>query len=310
MTKLPLQQQLFMLMLYFPAALFWIVLTALLLSGGWFWHWSFAPLAMLLALGLEQRQAPPPWTFMRLCVLGPALCVVGVVALQRLLGASGPLPQWILLPVVLMLLAIWVIQAWRALRRDRADGPHARLQRLGTGLGHLARLGQGALVVYALLFLLLLHAAAGGAAGSSEKFADLAAATLNPAAAQSTLSWAAALLQAGHGWVVGVALGAVYAVQLWTLQRLHALGQSLLRSEPMSEDVAARFRAMAQGILAFVLVDALLPGLLAWPLLDTFYPRFSMTGLFLGGCAVVCLHAIAILIEDAARIAAENRAFV
>lgn len=311
MVKLPLQHQLFMLTMYYPAALFWIVLTALLVNGGWYWHWSFAPVAMLLALALGLRGALLArfWAF-EVGVIGPCICVCGVLMLQQLLGASAPLPSWILLPSLLLILALSGNLAWQALRRDRAGGPNARVRRLGSGLRDLARLGQAALVVYALLFLLLLYGAAGGPGGNAEVFTNFAGVTLSPAAAQSTLSWAAALLHAGHGWVVGVALGAVYAVQLWTLQRLHALGQSLLRSEPMSEDVAARFRAMAQGILAFVLVDALLPGLLAWPLLDTFYPRFSMNGVFLGGCAVVCLHAIAILIEEASRIATENRAFV
>lgn len=310
MTKLPIQQQLSMLMMYYMAAVFWIVLTALLLNGDWFWHWSFAPLAMLLALVLGQRgEHLAPWAF-EVGVIGPALCVATVVPLQLLLGVSDPLPQWSLLPVFLMLLAAWGNRAWQALRRDHAGGPNARLQRLGAGLRDLARLGQAALVLYALWFLVLLYAAAAGRDGTADKFAYLAGVTLEPAAAQSTLSWAVALLQAGHGWVVGVALGAVYAVQLWTLQRLHALGISLLRAEPLSQDVAARFRAMAHAILAFVLVDALLPGLLAWPLLDTLYLRFGMTGLFVGGCAVVCLHAIAILIEEGSRMATENRAFV
>lgn len=316
MIKTTVQDKLFvLLMLCYPAALFWIMVPALLVNRQWFWHWSFAPLAMVLAtaimwrLFLREAQRAPALILLQIGVFGPGICVTLVFVLEQFLGAQQPLPNWLLVPQFLLLLALLGTRAWKTLRRDAA-GSQARLRRLGTGLGHLARLGQGTLVIYALLFLLLLHGAAKGSASSIDTFYSLAGATLDVGAAQSTLAWAAGLLRIGHGWVVSVALGAVYAVQLWTLQQLHALGQSLLRSEPLSDEVAARFRTMAHAILAFVLADALLPGLLGWPLLEVPYLRFSMAAVFAGGCAVVCLYAIAILIEEGSRLANENRAFV
>jgi hypothetical protein len=311
-TRVSIQQHLFMLMLNYLAALFWLVLAGSTVSGHWFWHWSLAPVAMLLAAALTAGVArhAPSVSFVKIVMAGPAICTAAMWLLQQVLGSESVLPNWASSPLVLWFLALLGHQGWQALRRDQAAGPQARLQRLGQGLCHLARLGQAALLIYALLFLVLLYSAAAGTKGSDDRFAVLAGTTLDPGTVRTTLDWAMALLHSGHGWVVSVAMGAVFAVQLWTLQQLHALGQSLLRSEPLSNEVAAHLRIMAHGMLAFVLVDALLPGLLAWPLLDTLHLRFSMAAAFLGSCGVIGLYAMAILIEEGARAAAENRAFV
>ncbi|MGE4070655.1 MAG: hypothetical protein AB7E72_05715 [Lysobacterales bacterium] len=312
MVKLPIQHQLFMLTMYYPAALFWLVLFGSAVSGHGFWHWSLVPVAMLIALAVTSgsAQRTPSWTFLKIGVIGPAICMSAVWMLQLILGTEGVLPNRSSQPLALVLLGLFASLSWQALRRDQSAGPEARLQRLGRGLSHLARLGQAALMIYALLFLLLLYAAAAGTTGSADKFAALAGATLAPDPVRTTLNWAIALLHAGHGWVVSIAMGSVFAVQLWTLQQLHALGLSLLQAEPLSDHVAARLRGMVYGIVAFVLVDALLPGLLAWPLLGTLHLRFSMASVFLGCCGAICLYAMAILIEEGSRAAAENRAFI